>query len=95
MNFKVILEDGITTDGVTTFKTAQRGTIEITDHDIVFIPIKLNAGNTSIRTYPRKDIISIEKGPLTHLNIYLTDNRLIRLNTLNKSGIIAVLSEKK
>lgn len=95
MKFNVIFEDGMTTNGVATFGTAQRGTIEITEHDIIFRPIKLNAGDPSIRTYPRKDIISIEKGPLTHLDIYLTNNRLIRLNTLDKNKIIAILSEKK
>lgn len=95
MKFKVIFEDGITTSGVATFGTAQRGIIEITEHDIVFSPIKLNAGDTSVRKYPRKDIISIEKGPLTHLYIYLANNRLIRLNTLDKNKIIAILSEKK
>lgn len=95
MNFKVIFEDGIMTNGVATFGTAQRGTIVITEHNIIFSPIKLNAGNTSIRTYPLNDIISIEKGPLTHLYIYLTNNRLIRLNTLDKNKIIATLREKR
>lgn len=95
MKHNVIIEDGKNENGTITFYNPQRGTILITDWDIVFEPILLNAGKLKPRIYHIKDITDIKKGALTHLYIYLTANRIIRLNTLNKKAIISELQTKK
>lgn len=93
--FKVIFEEGKIADEFIEFPLAQRGMLTIDSKNIIFEPIKLNAGNIETRTYSIDNVRNIEKGPLTLLYIMLNDDRVIRLNTTSKSKIIEILDNNR
>lgn len=95
ISFKVNCAEGkITIRGIE-IPNYQGGKLIITDTQFIFNPHIFNVGNTFPRYYNIVDILNFDKGFLTDLTIFLTDNRCVKLATWSKDKIISILTERK
>lgn len=95
VSFKVNCAEGKINIKGYDFPNYQGGKLIITNTQFIFNPHMFNVGNTSPRYYNIVDILNFDKGFLTELTIFLTDNRCVKLTTWSKDKIISLLNERK
>lgn len=95
ISFKVNYAEGRTNIGGFNMPNYQGGKLIVTDTQFIFNPHFFNIGNSNPRYYNIEDILGFDKGFLTELTIFLTDDRCVKLTTWSKDKIIRLLTERK